>query len=444
MTRLISRPAGPLAGEAQVPGDKSISHRALILGACAVGESRIAGLLEGDDVMRTADALRALGARIDATADGDWRVLGRGVGGLSEPDRVLDMGNSGTAARLLIGLLASHPFVSVIAGDASLSARPMERVMAPLRAMGASFEGRSGGRLPLTVRGAENPVPIDYEMPVASAQVKSAVLLAGLNAPGTTRVVEPRPTRDHSERMLAHFGAEVIVEDLDGGARSVAVTGQPELAGAEVTVPGDISSAAFPLAAALLVPGSEISLPGVGVNPLRCGLLDTLKEMGAEIEVANLRTVAGEAVADLVVRAGPLRGVEVPAERAPRMIDEYPILAVAAAGAEGETRMNGLGELRLKESDRLAAVARGLAACGVEVEEGAETLVVRGTAHPPRGGAEVAVGLDHRIAMAFLVLGTFAAAPVTIDDAAPIATSFPGFAALMNALGADIGEDDAP
>ncbi len=441
---LISRRARTLAGEGSVPGDKSISHRALIVGSVAVGETRITGLLEADDVLRTVDALRALGARIDRDADGVWRVFGRGVGGLAEPAAVLDMGNSGTGVRLLMGLLATHPFTSFFTGDASLSARPMDRVMTPLRRMGATISARSGDRLPLMIRGTAGPLPIVYELPVASAQVKSAVLLAGLNTPGTTSVVEPQPTRDHSERMLRHFGAEVAVEHLDGGGRSIALAGQPEIAGRPVVVPGDLSSAAFPLVAALLVPGSRLTLSRVGINALRSGLLETLGEMGAGIAIADRRTEGGEPAADLTVEAGPLRGVEVPPERAPSMIDEYPVLAVAAACAEGVTRMTGLGELRVKESDRLGAMARGLEACGVRVEESPDALTVHGTGRAPRGGARIAVERDHRIAMAFLVLGMVTAEPVAIDDAGPIETSFPGFAGFMNGLGARIADEDAP
>ena len=441
---LISRRARTLAGEGSVPGDKSISHRALIVGSVAVGETRISGLLEADDVRRTVDALRALGARIDRDADGLWHVFGRGVGGLAEPASVLDMGNSGTGARLLMGLLATHPFTSFFTGDASLSARPMDRVMTPLRRMGAAISARSGDRLPLMIRGTAVPLPITYELPVASAQVKSAVLLAGLNTPGTTTVVEPQPTRDHSELMLRHFGAEVAVEHLDGGGRSIALAGQPEIAGRPVVVPGDLSSAAFPLVAALLVAGSRLTLNRVGINALRSGLVQTLGEMGAGITIADRRTEGGEPVADLTVEAGPLRGVEVPPERAPSMIDEYPVLAVAAACAEGVTRMTGLGELRVKESDRLAAMARGLEACGVRVEQSPDALTVHGTGRAPPGGARIAVQRDHRIAMAFLVLGMATAEPVAIDDAGPIETSFPGFAGFMNGLGARIADEDAP
>ena len=438
MTQITSHPSGPLRADVRIPGDKSISHRALMIAGVAVGESRIEGLLEASDVLATADAMRTLGASVERDGAGIWRVQGRGVGGLVEPGAVLDMGNSGTAARLLMGLLASHPFTSFLAGDASLSARPMERVMAPLERMGAGFITRSGGRLPIAIVGAEAPVPISYEVPVASAQVKSAVLLAGLNAPGTTCVVEPRATRDHTESMLRYFGAEIDIETRAEGGRTITLTGEPEITGRGVDVPGDISSAAFPLVAALLVPDSHITLKGIGVNPLRTGLLDTLREMGADIAFDNRRDSAGEPVADLTVTASVLKGVDVPAERAPSMIDEYPALVAAAALADGTTRMRGIAELRVKESDRLSALARGLQACGVDVEEGADSLSIHGCGEAPAGGAEIAVQFDHRIAMAFLVLGTAARQAVSIDDGAPIATSFPGFQDMMNGLGARV------
>jgi 3-phosphoshikimate 1-carboxyvinyltransferase len=411
-----------------------------MLGALAVGETTISGLLEGEDVLRTAAAMRALGARIDegqAANGGVWRVRGRGIGGLAEPDDVLDMGNAGTGARLLMGLLASHRLTAFLTGDASLRRRPMGRVAAPLRLMGAEIVSRGGDRLPLGVIGTAEPMPITYRLPVPSAQVKSAVLLAGLNTPGETTVIEPEPTRDHTELMLRHFGASVRVETRAEG-RAVTVIGQPELAGQAIRVPADPSSAAFPLVAALIRPGSRLRLAGIGMNPHRIGLIETLREMGADIVAENSRTEAGEEVADLIVSASELTGVEVPASRAPSMIDEYPILAVAAACARGRTVMRGLAELRVKESDRLAAVANGLAACGVAVEAGADSLVVEGSGRPPAGGAIIPSGLDHRIAMAFLVLGMAAAAPVGVDDATPIETSFPGFAALMNGLGARI------
>jgi 3-phosphoshikimate 1-carboxyvinyltransferase len=437
MQPLTAHPSDGLAGEIPVPGDKSISHRALMLAALAVGESEITGLLEGEDVLRTAEALRALGAEVARADGGAWRVWGRGVGGLVEPDRVLDMGNSGTAARLLMGILAGHPMTTVLTGDASLVGRPMGRVAEPLEQMGARIVARRGTRLPLAVVGSDRLLPIRYRLPVPSAQVKSAVLLAGLGAPGRTEVVETLPTRDHSERMLRHFGAEVRVEETDEG-QLVALTGQPELEARRVTVPGDPSSAAFPLVAALVTPGSRLRLAGVGLNPRRCGLLDTLREMGADIGIGNEREAGGEPVGDLLATAGPLRGVEVPAERAPAMIDEYPVLAVAAACATGTTVMRGLAELRVKESDRLAAVAQGLAACGVKVEEGPDSLAVHGLAGRPPGGGTVESRLDHRIAMSFLVLGLAAERPVTVDDAGPIETSFPGFADLMKSLGGRI------
>lgn len=438
---LWSRACGPLSGETRVPGDKSISHRALMFGALAVGETTVTGLLEGEDVLRTADAMRKLGATVARRPDGTWVLHGRGVGGLTEPDDVLDMGNSGTGARLLMGLLATHPFTSVLTGDASLRKRPMARVTDPLARFGAVFTGRSGGRLPLAVTGTEQPVPIDYTLPVASAQVKSAVLLAGLNTPGRTTVIEPEPSRDHTELMLRAFGADLTVEDLPEGGRRITLTGQPELTGRPVVVPGDPSSAAFPVVAALIVPGSHVVVRNVGMNPLRTGLFKTLLEMGADIRLVDERLEAGEPVADLEVRHSALKGVYVPAERAPSMIDEYPILAVAAAFAEGETRMDGLAELRVKESDRLTTMADGLADCGAETAVEGDTLIVRGTGTAPKGGAMIAVQLDHRIGMSFLVLGMATPEPVGIDDAAAIATSFPDFAGLMTRLGALISSD---
>ena len=440
-TPLMSIRSGVLEGDVRVPGNKSISHRALILGAVAVGETVIDGLLESDDVMCTAAALGALGARIERDDDGVYRVQGVGVGGLAAPETVLDMGNSGTSARLLIGLVASHPFTCHFTGDASLRARPMARVATPLRRMGARFVAPPEMRLPLAVIGTEMPVPITYRLPVASAQVKSAILFAGLNTPGVTTVIEPAPTRDHSEIMLGHFGAEVGVTEAGEGGREITLAGQPEISGREIAVPGDPSSAAFPAVAALLVPGSEVVLRGIGINPLRAGLYETLREMGADIEYRNRRQVAGEPVADIAVRAGALRGVDVPPERAPAMIDEYPVLAVAAACAEGTTRLNGLGELRVKESDRLAAIAEGLAASGVKAEESEDSLIIQGAGGAPPGGGRINSQLDHRIAMAFLILGMVADKPVHIDDASVIDTSFPGFAELMNGLGAEIREE---
>jgi 3-phosphoshikimate 1-carboxyvinyltransferase len=433
-----TRPKTPLSGEIRVPGDKSISHRALMLGALAVGRTAISGLLEGEDVLATAAALNALGAAVVSAGNGRWTVDGVGVGGLREPENVLDLGNSGTSARLLLGILATHPLTAFVTGDASLRRRPMGRVTDPLSRFGARFLTREGARLPLAVTGAVDPVPIVYRLPVPSAQVKSAVLLAGLNTPGATTVIEPQATRDHTERMLRHFGGAVTTEPAEGGGKRITVEGFPELAAAPITVPGDVSSAAFPLVAALLVPGSEVTIAGVGLNPLRAGLLECLREMGADIALVNQREEGGEPVADLRARASALRGADIPAERAPRMIDEYPILAVAAACARGRTTMRGLAELRVKESDRLAAIATGLARCGVRVAVDGDSLSVDGDGGPPEGGALIEAELDHRIAMAFLVLGLASRLPVRIDDGAPIATSFPDFAQLINDLGGAI------
>lgn len=439
MQPLKSRISSPIKAEIRVPGDKSMSHRALLIGALAVGETVIEGLLEGEDVLCTAAALRALGANVERGEDGVWRVQGVGLGGLREPSEVLDMGNSGTAARLLMGVLASHPLTAFLIGDESLSRRPMARVQVPLEQFGARIVAREGGRMPLAITGAAEPMPVIYRLPVASAQVKSAVLLAGLNTPGKTTAVETLPTRDHTERMLRHFGAEVETTEEADGTLAVTVIGQPEMTGRHVQVPADISSAAFPMVATLIVPGSALTLTAVGMNPRRTGLVETLIEMGADIECRNEREIAGEPVADLHVSAGALTGIEVPASRAPSMIDEYPILAVAAALATGTTVMHGLAELRVKESDRLSAMARGLAACGVRVEEGADSLTVHGSGGRVLGGGPIETDLDHRIAMAFLVLGMAAENPVVIDDAEPIETSFPGFVALMNGMGAVIG-----
>ena len=440
MSVIISESANPLRGTVRVPGDKSVSHRALMFGALAVGETNISGLLEGDDVLATAAAMRALGAQVTRGEDGTWQVFGCGVGGLAEPGNVLDMGNSGTAVRLLMGVLAGHAFPATLTGDASLRSRPMERIMKPLRDIGATFVSAEGGRLPITMTGAVDPLPTAYEMPVASAQVKSAVLLAGLSVPGETVVIEPVPTRDHTERLLRHFGADVRVEDDPDGRRRVTLVGEPELEGRNVVVPADISSAAFPMVAALLVPGSAVTLTGVGTNPLRAGLMDTLRDMGGDLRLENSRDEDGEPVADVVVRAAKLRGVDVPAGRVPSMIDEFPVLAVCAAHAEGTTRMTGLSELRVKESDRLAAMAQGLSACGVALEETEDTLTIFGDGKAPAGGAEIDSDLDHRIAMAFLVLGMASRDAVRVAQAETIATSFPGFADMMNGLGANMSE----
>ena len=433
---LSLRATGPLRGSVRVPGDKSISHRALMLGGMAVGETVIDGLLEGEDVLATAAAMRAMGADIQREEGGRWRVHGVGVGGLLQPRTALDMGNSGTSTRLLMGLIAGHPIGATFVGDASLSRRPMGRVTTPLAAMGARFAASPGDRLPLTMHGACPALPIRYVLPVASAQVKSAVLLAGLAAPGRTVVVETVATRDHSERMLAGFGASIETADTPDG-REIAIVGEAELRPQAIVVPGDPSSAAFPLVAALIVPGSRVAIENVGINPTRAGLIRALREMGADIRLENERAVGGEPVADLVVAHGPLKGIDVPPEWAPSMIDEYPILAIAAAFAEGRTVMRGIEELRVKESDRIASVAAGLAACGVAVEEWPDGLAVVGSGGEAiRGGGTVATHLDHRIAMSFLVLGLNARQPVAIDDAAPIATSFPGFVALLESLGA--------
>ena len=434
------RPRTPLAGTIRVPGDKSISHRALMFGALAVGRTEISGLLEGEDVLCTAAAMRAMGAGVEKLGEGRWRVDGVGIGGLAEPADVLDVGNSGTAARLLLGLLATHPFTSFVTGDASLRTRPMRRVTDPLSRFGARFASREGGRLPLAVSGTANPVPIEYTLPVPSAQVKSAVLLAGLNTPGETTVVEPEMTRDHTERMLGHFGATVRVAPAEGGGKRITLVGQPELAAAPIVVPADISSAAFAIVAALIVPGSEVTIEAIGLNPSRTGLLASLREMGADITYLNERIEGGEPVADLRVRASELRGADIPPERAPSMIDEYPILAVAASCAKGRTRMRGLAELRVKESDRLAGSATGLAACGGKVAVEGDDLIVEGIGTPPAGGGLIETRLDHRMAMAFVVMGLAAKSPVRIDDARPIATSFPGFVPLMNSLGAGLPE----
>ena len=438
---VAARPRAPLSGKIRVPGDKSISHRALMLGALAVGRTQISGLLDGEDVQATAAAINALGAHASPTGDGRWVVNGVGIGGLIEPEDLLDLSNSGTSARLLLGILATHPITAFVTGDTSLRRRPMGRVVAPLSRIGAHFVTREGARLPLAISGTADPVPISYQLPVPSAQVKSAVLLAGLNAPGTTTVIEPQPTRDHTERMLRHFGATVTTEPVEGGGKRIAIDGYPELAAAPITVPGDPSSAAFPLIAALIVPGSDVTIEGVGINPLRIGLIECLREMGADIAFLNERDEGGEPVADLRARAGTLKGADIPAERAPRMIDEYPILAVAAACARGRTVMRGLTELRVKESDRLSAIGAGLDACGVRVAVDGDMLTVEGDGGPPEGGALIATQLDHRIAMAFLVLGLAARLPVRINDSAPIATSFPGFLSLMNRLGGTMREE---
>ena len=436
---MISAACGPLTGEAHVPGDKSISHRSLILGAMCVGETRISGLLEGEDVLDTAKAMRAFGAEVEDLGGGNWRVYGVGVGGFAEPQNVIDCGNSGTGVRLIMGAMATSPITATFTGDASLNGRPMARVTDPLALFGAQSYGRAGGRLPMTIVGAPEPLPVRYVVPVPSAQVKSAVLLAGLNAPGQTVVIEKEATRDHTERMLAGFGATITTEVTDEG-RVITLTGRPELKAQEIVVPRDPSSAAFPVCAALIVPGSDVLVPNIGLNPTRAGLFTTLQEMGADLTFENLREEGGEPVADLRARFSPdLHGIEVPPERAASMIDEYPVLSVVAAFAKGDTVMRGVKELRVKESDRIEAMASGLRAGGVTVEDGPDWWIVTGAGHGNvAGGMEAVSHLDHRIAMSFMIMGMASNAPVRVDDGAPIATSFPVFEPLMKALGAEI------
>ena len=431
------QPQGPLRGRIRVPGDKSISHRAIMLSALAVGESRISGLLEGEDVLATAAAMRAMGAQVERTGHGEWCVAGVGVGALLQPETALDMGNSGTSTRLLMGLVASHPIQVTFVGDASLSKRPMGRVIEPLSQIGADITATFGGRLPLILRGAEPPVPIAYRLPVASAQVKSAILLAGLNTPGRTTVIEPVPTRDHSERMLRGFGAELDVVVEPDGTRVIAITGEAELRPQVIEVPGDPSSAAFFVVAALLVEGSDVTIENVGLNPTRAALFDVLRQMGGSIEEIERREVGGEPVADLRVRHSALRGIEVDPAVAPSMIDEFPVLFVAAALAQGRTVTRGLEELRVKESDRLAAMATALSAAGAKVEEREDGLVIEGTGGALlAGGANhpVATHLDHRIAMSMAIAGLVSRTGVEVDDTRPIATSFPTFEPMLESL----------
>lgn len=429
--------ASALGGTVTVPGDKSISHRSLMLSALAVGESRVEGLLEGEDVLATAAAMRAMGADIVRDADGAWRIHGVGVGGLMQPEQALDMGNSGTSTRLLMGLLASHGLTATFIGDASLSKRPMGRVIDPLSMMGAEFTASPGGRLPLTLRGICPAVPIEYRLPVASAQVKSAILLAGLNASGTTRVIEPVPTRDHSERMLSGFGANLTVEVEADGTRIISIAGEAELKPRNIVVPGDPSSAAFPMVAALLVPGSRIVIENVGLNTTRAGLVELLREMGGSIEVTNPREAGGEPVGDLLITASALNGVEPDPARVPSMVDEFPIAFVAAAMASGRSVFRGLEELRVKESDRISTMADGLRLIGAGVEELEDGLIIEGRGGDPfPGGGPIATKLDHRIAMSFAVAGLVSEGGVSVDDMRPVATSFPGFTALLESLGA--------
>lgn len=437
-TPMSAHKSSGLSGEAHVPGDKSISHRSLIFGAMAVGETRVTGLLEGQDVLDTAKAMRSFGADVEKQGD-TWVVQGVGVGGFAEPDHVIDCGNSGTGVRLIMGAMATCPIAATFTGDASLNKRPMARVTDPLALFGARSYGRSGGRLPMTIIGAENPVPVTYTTPVPSAQVKSAVLLAGLNAPGQTVVIEREATRDHSERMLAGFGAQIVTEDTDEG-HVITLTGQPELKPQTIIVPRDPSSAAFPVCAALITEGSDVLVPNIGLNPTRAGLFYTLQDMGADLTFENMREEGGEPVADLRAKYSPdLKGIEVPAERAASMIDEYPVLSVVATFAEGKTYMPGVKELRVKESDRIDAMATGLRAAGVDVDEGEDWWTVHGRGFGDvAGGVTVKTHLDHRIAMSFLVMGFATNAPMTVDDSGPISTSFPIFENLMTQLGAKL------
>ena len=436
---MSSQKCGPLTGEAHVPGDKSISHRSLILGALAVGETKITGLLEGEDVLDTAKAMRAFGAEVIDHGGGKWSVHGVGVGGFAEPKQVIDCGNSGTGVRLIMGAMATTPITATFTGDASLNKRPMARVTDPIRALGAQAYGRAGGRLPMTIVGAAEPVPLRYTVPMPSAQVKSAVLLAGLNAPGDTVVIEKEATRDHTERMLSGFGATITTEETNEG-RVITLAGQPELQPQVIVVPRDPSSAAFPVCAALITEGSDVVVPNIGLNPTRAGLFTTLREMGADLSYENPREEGGEPVADLRARYSPtMQGIEVPPERAASMIDEYPVLSVVAAFAKGATVMRGVKELRVKESDRIEAMASGLRANGIEVEDGPDWWIVhgKGIGQVP-GGSRCDTHLDHRIAMSFLILGMASQAPVSIDDGGPIATSFPIFETLMATLGTKI------
>ena len=432
--QIISKKCGPLTGTINVPGDKSISHRSLMFGTLAVGETTIKGLLESEDVLNTANAMRSLGAIVQKNDDDSWRVSGVGIGTLQEPETILDFGNAGTGARLVMGIVGSHPISATFVGDNSLSNRPMARVLDPLRSMGAEVIARNKDRLPLSIRGPQTALTLNYQVPVPSAQVKSAVLFAGLNAPGITSVVESTPTRDHTERMLKQFGGDINVTTNEKGQRLIELRGHCELKPQNLEIPGDPSSAAFPIVAALITPDSDITIENVLINPYRSGLITTLQEMGGSIELLNERDSGGETVADIHVKYSKLKGIDVPAERAPLMIDEYPILAIAASFATGETNMTGLEELRIKESDRLAAVANGLKANGINCVEGESSLKIVGN-EQNIGGGLVKTHLDHRIAMSFLILGTAASKPVSIDDGAPILTSFPNFIELINSIG---------
>ena len=442
MTSIIANLSNNLTGSITIAGDKSISHRSIILGALSIGETTVDGLLESQDILATISAMQAFGAEIEKKADKKWHINGLGVGGLDEPSKVLDLGNSGTGVRLILGVAAGNPITSFFSGDESLSRRPMARVLKPLEMMGASFTSRTGGLLPLSCTGPQTLQPIDYSLPVASAQVKSAILLAGLNTPGKTIVREPTPTRDHTERMLKQFGSEISIETDNESQNIITLKGESELTGQDIVVPGDPSSAAFPMVAGILAEDSRIEIKNVGINPLRFGLFEILNEMGAKTELIQKHDGVGEPIADIVVKTSKLKGVTVPASIAPRMIDEYPILAVAAACASGTTRMLGLQELRVKESDRLAAMANGLKACGVTVEETSDSLTVHGTGGQIEGGARIQTQLDHRIAMSFLTLGLKAKNPIIIDNGTTINTSFPGFVETMKSLGANLNFSD--
>tara|TARA_Y100000589_G_scaffold39378_1_gene33007 strand:- start:972 stop:2312 length:1341 start_codon:yes stop_codon:yes gene_type:complete len=442
VTSIIANLSTNLTGSITIAGDKSISHRSIILGALSIGETTVDGLLESQDILATISAMQAFGAEIEKKADKKWHINGLGVGGLDEPEKVLDLGNSGTGVRLILGVAAGNPITSFFSGDESLSRRPMARVLKPLEMMGASFTSRTGGLLPLSCTGPQTLQPIDYSLPVASAQVKSAILLAGLNTPGKTIVREPTPTRDHTERMLKQFGSEISIETDDESQNIITLKGESELTGQDIVVPGDPSSAAFPMVAGILAEDSRIEIKNVGINPLRFGLFEILNEMGAKTELIQKHDGVGEPIADIVVKTSKLKGVTVPASIAPRMIDEYPILAVAAACASGTTRMLGLQELRVKESDRLAAMANGLKACGVTVEETSDSLTVHGTGGQIEGGARIQTQLDHRIAMSFLTLGLRAKNPIIIDNGTTINTSFPGFVETMKSLGANLNFSD--
>ncbi|MBH69141.1 MAG: 3-phosphoshikimate 1-carboxyvinyltransferase [Rhodospirillaceae bacterium] len=441
MTKIIARNSTRLRGVAQIPGDKSISHRSIILSALAIGESVVEGLLESQDVLHTIDAMRAFGAKITKQTDDTWSIQGRGVGGLDEPPYALNLGNSGTGVRLLLGVAASNPINTFFIGDDSLSGRPMNRVIAPLKMMGANFVSREGGRLPLACTGPLNLHPIHYTLPVASAQVKSAILLAALNSAGETSIIEPIPTRDHTELMLKQFGANVKIEQNREFSKTITLTGEAELVSQTVKIPADPSSAAFPIVAGLITPDSKIEINNICINPLRSGVFEILTKMGAKIEITEKDGGGSEPVADIIVHSSELRGINVPASIAPRMIDEYPILAVAAAFAEGTTVMTGLSELRVKESDRLSAIANGLQACGVKVDETADSLTVYGNNGHVTGGAQIQANMDHRIAMSFLILGLASESPVTIDNGETIDTSFPNFVDLMSYLGGNINSE---